>query len=292
MRSLLPVGVLVASSIVWGLMWWPLKTVHALGIDGLPLVAIGHVGVTLLLLPFLLRQYSQWRDSWRWMLGIALAGGAANVTFNTALVYGDVVRAMVLFYLLPVWGVLGGRIFLGEKIDALRFASMALALTGALVMLGASPDMLGQFSWTDGIALLSGFLFAMNNILFRVTASLPIISKITAMFAGGLVLASLPLATGLVALPALNTNVIVAALAIGVCCWLLATVGSQWAVTRLEAGRAAVIMVMELVTAIVSSALIGDQALLPREWAGVGCVLIATLLEAWRPPAEGNTEHA
>lgn len=291
--SRIPVGVLVASSILWGLVWWPLKYVHGLGIEGLPLIAIGHVGVTLLLLPILLRQFPLWREAWRWMLAIALVGGAANVTFNTALVYGDVVRAMVLFYLLPVWGVLGGRIFLGERIDAQRIISMVLALVGALVMLGASPDMLKQFSRMDAIALLSGFLFAMNNILFRVTASVPVVSKITALFAGGLVLAALPLATGMAAMPTLNTNVIVAALAIGVGWWLVATLGSQWAVTRLEAGRAAVIMVMELVTAIISSAVIEDRSLLAREWAGVACVLIATLLEAWRPPtpADSGTER-
>lgn len=293
MGSRIPVGVLVASSILWGLVWWPLKYVHGLGIEGLPLIAIGHIGVTLLLLPVLLRQFPLWRDAWRWMLAIALVGGAANVTFNTALVYGDVVRAMVLFYLLPVWGVLGGRIFLGERIDAQRFISMALALIGALVMLGASPDMLSQFSRMDAIALLSGFLFAMNNILFRVTAPVPVVSKITALFAGGLVLAALPLATGMADMPALNAHVMVAALAIGIGWWLVATLGSQWAVTRLEAGRAAVIMVMELVTAILSSALIEDRSLLAREWAGVACVLVATLLESWRPPAtaDGGTER-
>lgn len=291
--SLVPVGILVASSVLWGLVWWPLKHVHGLGIEGLPLIAIGHVGVTLLLLPFLLRQFPLWRGAWRWMLAIALVGGAANVTFNTALVYGDVVRAMVLFYLLPVWGVLGGRIFLKERIDAQRLISMVLALAGALVMLGASREMLQQFSRTDAVALLSGFLFAMNNILFRVTATVPVVSKITALFAGGLVLAAFPLATGITAMPTLNTDVIVAALAIGVGWWLIATLGTQWAVTRLEAGRASVIMVMELVTAILSAAMIEDKSLQPREWVGVVCVLLATLIEAWRPPtpADSGTER-
>lgn len=282
-HSTLPVAVLVMASMLWGLVWWPLKYVHGMGIDGLPLIAIGHVGVTLVLLPFMLRQTRHWLPLWPWMLAIALVGGAANVTFNVALMYGDVVRSMVLFYLLPVWGVLGGRIFLGEKIDRLRIISMLLALLGAYVMLGASLDMLKQFSWMDLVALLSGFLFAMNNIIFRVTAQVPIISKITFLFAGGLVLALTPLVSGMAATPPLTINVIGAALAIGLGWWLLATLGSQWAVTQLEAGRAAVIMVMELVTAVVSSAWIGANALQPHEITGVIFVLIATLLEAWRP---------
>lgn len=283
MKSSLPVIVLVLASTLWGLVWWPLKYVHGLGIDGLPLIALGHAGVTLVLLPVLIRQYPLWRNAWPWMLAVALVGGAANVTFNVALLYGDVIRTMVLFYLLPVWGVLGGRIFLGETIDLQRIVSMVMALLGAFVMLGASFSMFAQFTWMDLAALLSGFLFAMNNIIFRVTDRVPVLSKITVLFAGGLVLALAPLTLGAVATPTLTPGVITAALAIGLGWWLLATLGSQWAVTRLEAGRAAVIMVMELVTAVVSSALIADRAMQAHEMIGVACVLVATLLEAIRP---------
>lgn len=286
---LLPTVVLILSSMLWGLVWWPLKYLHAAGIDGLPVIAIGHAGVSLMLLPFFWRQRSQCQSGWHWLITIALLGGAANVTFNVAMLYGNVVRAMVLFYLLPVWGVLGGRLFLGEKIDFIRLSSMLLALIGAFIMLGASLELFSQFTWPDLVALLAGFLFAMNNIVFRVTTQLPVISKVTALFMGGCVLASVPLVTGWAHTEPLNINVIGLSLAIGLGWWLLATLGSQWAVTRMEAGRAAVIMVMELVTAVMSTALIGGKMLLLHEWLGVACVLIATLLEASRPE---TNDHA
>lgn len=281
-KSPLPVVVLVLSSILWGLVWWPLQAVHGWGMDGIPLIAIAHAGVSLVLLPFLFMQYAAWAPAWPWMLGIALIGGAANVAFNAALLYGDVVRTMVLFYLLPVWGVLGGRIFLGEKIDFQRVAGMLLALLGAYIMLGASPDMFVQFSGADLLALASGLLFAMNNILFRRTDAVPVMSKITALFIGGLLFAVAALMLDVSAVPSLTPKIVGAALALGVGWWLLATLGSQWAVTRLEAGRAAVIMVLELVTAVVSSALLGARGLLPYEIAGITLVLVATLLEGWR----------
>jgi len=149
MKSSRPVMVLMLSSVLWGLLWLPNKYVHAAGVDGLQMIAIAYGGIFILLLPWLIRQRMQWRNDLRGMGAIVLVGGAASVTFNAALIYGDVVRAMVLFYLLPVWGVLGGRIFLGEHIDWQRALSVVLALLGAFLLLGASLDLFSEFSAAD-----------------------------------------------------------------------------------------------------------------------------------------------
>lgn len=291
MQSAVPVVVLILSSMMWGLVWWPLKQVQVYGIEGIPLIAIAHTAVSVVLLPFLFLQFNAWRAEWRAMLAIAVVGGSANIAFNAAMAYGDVVRVMVLFYLLPVWGVLGGRLFLRERIDLQRGVSVVLALLGAFVMLGASFDLFDHFSWVDGVALTSGFLFAMNNILFRATVNVPLMSKIGLLFLGGALVAGAALSLGVGTMPPLTSSVIVVAIAVGACWWLLATLGSQWAVTRLEAGRSAVIMVIELVTAVVSSAWLGAKGLLPYEIAGVTCVLTATLLESWRRAESAPPPH-
>jgi drug/metabolite transporter (DMT)-like permease len=283
--SSLSVPVLFCSSILWGLLWLPNKYVHAAGVDGLQMIAIAYGGISVLLLPWLLRQSSQWRRNLQGMGAIVLIGGAASVTFNAALIYGDVVRVMVLFYLLPVWGVLGGKLFLGEHIDWQRALSAVLALLGAFLMLGASLDLFTQFSGIDLVALASGFFYAMNNILFRGTESLPIASKIAAMSMGGAAIALLVLLFGSVAVAPATINGIAMSLGVGFSFLLLAMLGTQWAVTRMDAGRSSVIMVMELVTAVVSAAVLGESVLHARELAGVALVLVATLLESWRAPA-------
>lgn len=282
MPSSLPVLVLILSSVLWGLLWLPNKQVHAAGVDGLPMIAIAYTGLSLLLLPWLLRQRALWLPAWPWMLAIVAIGGAASVSFNAALIYGDVIRAMVLFYLLPVWGVFGGRIFLGEKIDLQRMLSVVLALLGAFLLLGASFDLFAQLGTADLIALASGFFYAMNNILFRASASMPILSKIAAMFCGGALLAVLLLVAGVGAWPALTPTAIGMSLGVGFTFLLFASLGTQWAVTKMDAGRSAVIMVLELVTAVVSAALLGASVLGTREMVGVALVLLATLLESWR----------
>jgi drug/metabolite transporter (DMT)-like permease len=48
-----------------------------------------------------------------WLL--ALSSGLTNVAFNTASSTGDVVRVILLFYLMPAWAVLLAWKFLGER---------------------------------------------------------------------------------------------------------------------------------------------------------------------------------
>jgi drug/metabolite transporter (DMT)-like permease len=287
MKSSLPVMVLMLSSVLWGLLWLPNKYVHAAGVDGLQMIAIAYGGISALLLPWLIQQRAQWRGDLRGMGAIVLVGGAASVTFNAALIYGDVVRAMVLFYLLPVWGVLGGRIFLGEHVDWRRALSVVLALLGAFLMLGASLDLFSEFSGADLIALASGFFYAMSNILFRGTTTLPFVSKIAAMSMGGALIALLILMRGTATAAPLSVNGIAMSLGLGLSFLLLAMLGSQWAVTRMDAGRSSVIMVLELVTAVVSAAALGESVLHAREVAGVVMVLLAALLESWRSGGMG-----
>ena len=69
--------------------------------------------------------------------------------------------------------------------------------------------------------------------------------------------------------------------------WItLLTFATQWAVTQLEVGRSALIIVVELVVAVVSTALLTEHALAPLEWLGAALVLAAAILEGARAPAQ------
>jgi hypothetical protein len=49
-----------------------------------------------------------------WVL--VLAAGTTNATFNWAVTIGDVVRVVLLFYLMPLWAVLLARLLLKERL--------------------------------------------------------------------------------------------------------------------------------------------------------------------------------
>jgi drug/metabolite transporter (DMT)-like permease len=70
-------------------------------------------------------------------------------------------------------------------------------------------------------------------------------------------------------------------------CWLLpANLGAQYGVTHLEAGRASVILILELVAAVLSATLIGGEQMAPWEWVGAALILLAALIEAVRGRSE------
>jgi len=279
----LPVIVLLGASVLWGLSWMPLKSISGMGIDGITLTLGAYGILALVLTPLLLRQSSLWRGHRRAMLMILLLGGGANLAFTYALINGEVIRVMVLFYLLPVWGVLGGRLFLKEQVDRWRWLGVGLAISGAFLILGGFDALGGAPSWIDLIALLSGLFFAMNNLVFRAAQAVPVASKITAMFWGCFILAAALLAGGVEALPAGVGMNAWGALALYAFLWLLvANIGSQWGVTHMEAGRSSIIIIMELITAVVSATLIAGETMLPVEMLGGALILTAAFIEALR----------
>ena len=280
-----PVLVLLGASVLWGASWLPLKAINAAGIDGVALTLGAYGLLALLFTPALLLLRHAWLQGAgpRQLLLIALLGGGANLAFTTALVYGDVVRVMVLFYLLPVWGVLGGRLFLGERVDAWRWLGVVLALGGALLVLGAWELLHTPPSWLDLVALLSGLLFALNNLGFRAAQQVPVRAQLGAMFWGCAMLAAGLLLAGVADAPAAVAPVAWIGLALYALLWLLAAnVGSQWGVTHMEAGRASIIIIMELVTAVVTASWIGGETMTGLEMLGGGLILVAATIEALR----------
>jgi drug/metabolite transporter (DMT)-like permease len=284
-----PVVALVGSSVMWGGMWWPLKQINALGIGGIPLVICAFGAASLLLLPILALQRRSWTGDGRFLLLIALLGGYANIAYTEALIYGEVVRVMVLFYLVPVWGVLGGRLFLGERIDWIRGLGVVLALSGAFIILGGFKVLAGRIAWTDLLAVTCGMAFAGNNLVFRARQAPPVSSKVAAMLLGTAVLA-LPLVLLIrEPWPQVAPSSWGWVAAYGIAWMLVATAATQWAVTHMEAGRASTLIILELVTAVVSATLIGGERMGPGEWFGSVLVIAAALLEAWRDEPQPAT---
>jgi drug/metabolite transporter (DMT)-like permease len=281
-RSSYPVGILFISSIGWGLTWLPIRFLNELGISGPALVFIAFLSGALLMLPWAIRQYRQWSSNVRLMIMIMLFGGFANLAFQTALYYGDVIRVMILFYLLPVWSVIGGRVFFSEIIDLKRIVTVVFSLSGAFLILGGMTVFEQLPDWTDLLAIGAGFAFSMNNLLFRASPSVPLASKVTAMFSGCALLIGGFLYFAPLTARQIDFDVMLYTAMYGVF-WLgLITFGTQWGVTRIEAGRASIIIVMELVVAVISAALYFGNWLSLIEITGGLLVVSAAIIEGSR----------
>jgi drug/metabolite transporter (DMT)-like permease len=200
---------------------------------------------------------------------------------------GDVVRVMLLFYLSPVWAVLGGWLLLGERLSGRRAAAVGLALFGAFWVIGGGAAFQSPLSEADILALTAGLAFAANNLIARRAQRLPMATKTIAVLIGSGVAAGLTLlasgeSPGTVAasLGGLGWGLGLGLAAYALVWTVLATATWQFGVTHVEAGRAGVILVAELVVGVVSAALFGDEHLSLLAWLGAGLVALAAVLEA------------
>ncbi len=278
---------LLVAGLLWGLTWMPLKYFGTQGLSGpmLTLTSYGLVG--LLALPWLLWRRHAWWPQRGLVALFALTGGAANLCFVSALMHGEVVRVMLLFYLAPVWGVLGGRIFLAEPLTQLRIAGVVLAVTGAALLLGGPAIIDTPPGIVDLLALGAGLLYASQNIVTRAADATALDAKALFVFVGCGVLSAIIVGIGGQPLPPLSG--VLAAQLLGFSgIWMLAAMlFTAWGVTHLEAGRAAVLLVFELVAAALSAMWIAGERLDGMEWVGAALITGAALLEARSP--SGNT---
>ena len=278
---------LTFNAFTWGVSWWPFRWLQERGLHALWATVLVYAVAVVLISLWRPQSWGQlWRTRSLWWL--VLAAGATNASFNTAVTIGDVVRVVLLFYLMPLWAVLLARVLLGERLTVLAAVRVALALSGAAIVLWPSDGAAGRMSVStaEALALLGGFTFALNNVLLRREAHRPEGARALAMFAGGALVslvAALWLA-GMGAVPWLPPPApgwVGGMLALaGV--FLVGNLALQYGTARLPANATAVIMVSEVLFASGSAVALGAGSM---SWAlALGGTLIigASLLAAWR----------
>lgn len=280
----LPRGSLAITSVLvgaffWGLLWWPLKALDVMGVSGSIVQVYSYGLAALLLLPFALRSFKQWRDQLGLLAIITLMGGWANAALVTSLTEGSVVRVMLLFFLAPVWTILAARIFLGEAFTRLRFISLLLALAGLAATLGGPQLFAAPLTAIDLLALSSGLAFALSNVAVRVGHHLTDSVRATAMIGGCALIALVFLACDDRPLQSLQPWQIGGMLALGLLWILPGTLISFYGVARLDAGRAAILLLGELVVAVCSAVWLGGEVLTIKEAVGGSLILAAAVLE-------------
>ena len=282
----LAVAALIINAAVWGMSWWPFRELQSLGLH--PLWS------TALIYFFSLACIVVWRpDAWRnfarhpqlWLL--ALAAGLTNVGFNWAVTVGDVVRVVLLFYLMPAWSVVLAWAVLGEKPTRASLLRLLLAMAGVLIVLKApdSPWPVPQ-GIPDWLALMGGVSFAATNVLLRKLEYTPSAARMLAMFGGGAVLASaaalLGLAGGIVSAPVWALTWLPVALGLALA-FLVSNMALQYGAARLAASTTALVMLTEILFASLSAAALGAAEFSPRTLLGGGLIVLAALLAAMAP---------
>lgn len=276
--KLWPVLALLYGSGFWGIVWYPARLLEAEGMAGLWFVLSAYTAsFTLfsLFYGFPWRDFRQKPGETAWFL---LAVGWANVAFIMALLEGEVVRVMILFYLSPLWTAALGAWLLGESINRLTGLMLGLGLSGALITLWDDQVTHTSISTADWLALSSGFAFALTNVLIRRMTHLPALHKNQLALIGILLMSLVWIITLNEPIPHTTTNAWVGAIGLGLLGFLFAGLCTVYGVSRMPVQRSAVIMLFELIVAAISAWLIIGEAISGQIWLGGSMIIIAGLV--------------
>ncbi len=275
---LLPVASLLFAATLWGVVWYPLRLLDEQGLSGAwsALISFGAVlGVSFWIF---FRDWQVLKQNYLSLILMGLAAGWTNLAFIMAVLDGNVLRVLLLFYLSPFWAVCLGWLMLGERLDRESMLVFAIAVVGALTMLWDSdigmPWPRGQADW---LAVSSGFAFALSNVFVRRMQSVNVQLKSVSSWTGAVLVAGVWLMISATGFPGVGAVTFFLAVLLGLGGFLVMTLTVLYGVTHMPIHRSAVILLFELVAGAISSQWLTDEVVLLREW--IGGVMIVTA--AW-----------
>ena len=273
---------LLLGAVISGLAWLPLRAIEQRGVTGL-WVALSVIAIACVpILPALLRLRGLARRDVVALVWVAALIGVAYAFYTASLTATQVARAVLLFYIAPVWGTLLEVFVLRQPLTLRRTGALCLGAAGLVAILGIGPDLRFTMNLGDILALLSGILWSIG-LLFVFQRSATGLAAQSAAVAIGALAGALAMVLTLEHAPAPDLGTLEAA-----GWWILLTgwgfvlplwVLSLWAGRTLSPARATLIFMAEVCVGIGSAALWAGQPFGLRETVGTVLVLAAALVE-------------
>lgn len=273
-----------AGGLAWGIFWIPLRALDAAGIVGVWAVVLFYVLPTLLLAPVIFLRRRQ-VVSGGWSLQIAgMLAGAALVCYAGALIFTEVVRATLFFYLTPIWITLLARITLGEPITVPRLGTICFGLIGLLIIVKADTGMTGGLNIGDWMGIAGGLIWAAAAVCMKSDESGNGIDFTLSYFAWGsvaaLILIMLPL-DGSASVPGWEAtqNVLLWMVPVALLLVIPPAFAIMWGSTVLSPGLVAILFMTEISAAAVTAAIWAGEPFGTREISGVILISAAGIFE-------------
>jgi drug/metabolite transporter (DMT)-like permease len=279
-QNLSAVTGVLSGALVWGLIWYPYRMLQEAGISGSLATLITFVLAMLFGAAWLPRLRRELPSIGGWGALLVCSAGAANFGYVLAMLHGDVMRVLLLFYLAPLWTVLLSYLILKEKLNRYGYLIIALSVGGAVVMLWRPEQGLPlPQNFSEWLGLAAGAFFALSNVVSRRAAHMSIEAKSLSVWLGTAVLA-LPLlwfqggALEQLAHIEVEQGAVLFILGLVMCAVSYAV---QYGVTHLPSNRAMLLFLFELVIAAVSSYFLAGEAMQLRDWLGAALIVSASL---------------
>jgi len=259
-----PVLVVIIAASLWGLFWLPLRGFEQMGLDAGWATLAQFVTPALFLAPL-----AVWRAVGGRATGIGQAAtglliGGAFALYAESLLLTEVARALILFYVTPVWGTLLELTFMGHRFTRPRAVALVLGLAGLFVILGGKTGIPLPQNLGDVMALLSGMLWAVGSMRIRQSADSGTFEHLFSFFVYGGIFA---LALALLPVEALGSPPAWSELA-ALAPWLVLAAlgflipvmwGILWGARHMDPGRLGILLQLEAIIGIASAAILTDE---------------------------------
>ena len=230
--------------------------------------------------------------SGRGLLG-ALMGGFSVALYGWALAETQISKAVLLFYLTPIWSLMLERIFYGRRLSPLSIGLILVAFTGILFLFEWQFDF-SVWSLGDTCALLAGGTWSVSLMFIfsspRAQPPLPLSALILlAATVTGLILLALPGGAGgtgvVLTRQTLWLAVLFGGLYLGPTLWM-----TVWVANRLAPSVLCLLLTAEIVAALATSAWIKGEAFGTHQFIGSILVVVSGtflgLVSAAHPKAD------
>ena len=281
-KSWLPIFSLLFGAFVWGIIWYPYRLMANAGVSGIYSSFYVFILTIAIALPYFFitkKKVPIWSKDF-WLL--ALVAGYTNISYVLAVIDGEVVRVMLLFYLSPVWTIFLAHFMLNEDTQKRHYIAVFISLIGAFIMFWEPGYLIHLDSKSDWLALSSGLGFAITNVMTRKHEHMTVNQKALAIWLGVIVVAMICIMFDKNALPTLDffRPVDAAIMMVIALSLFLSTLLVQFGVTQIKAVEASSFFLFEIVVAAISSYFLVGESIAFNEWLGGIFIISGVILSS------------
>ena len=269
----------IVAATLWGLYWIPLRFLENSGISGLWASVLIYFVSFLFVFPRFFKLRADFYASKTLYVLLAIFAGWTNLGFVLALLEGEVVRVMVLFYLSPIWATLLAFLILDERLKRHNILALALAVTGVfLISWHPEVKFTKSFHRADLYAITSGLAFAITNILVRKIGGLTHTVKMCSAWFGVMVLAGCGILFTQEGFPVVTLNNLLLIIVLGFPLMIVLTWTAQYAVSNLPIYLSSVLFLFETIVGAVSAVMLANEFITIIQFIGIVMILSAGFL--------------
>ena len=269
----------LAAATLWGLYWIPLRFLDNSGISGLWASVLIYFVSFLFIFPRFYSLRADFYASKTLYTLLAIFAGWTNLGFVLALLEGEVVRVMILFYLSPVWATLLALFILHERLKKRNIFALVLAVAGVfLISWHPEIEFMKSFDRADFYAISSGLAFAVTNIIVRRIGGLTHTVKMCSAWFGVIVLAGCGILLTQDSFPIVTLNNVLLIIVLGFPLMIIMTWTAQYAVSNLPIYLSSVLFLFEIIVGAVSAVMLANELITVIQFIGIAMILSAGLI--------------